>query len=126
MTIKQLFYGIFYCHKLPERSFFWQGRQFPLCSRCTGIALGYILGIVLLPFFNTPAPWSYFVMSLPLVIDGIFQHYGYWESTNLIRFITGILFGSAVIFLAKVILVSSYLQGRSLGLLFRKYLESYL
>lgn len=27
---------IFGCHRRPERSFFYKGRQFPICARCTG------------------------------------------------------------------------------------------
>ncbi|MGD8465173.1 MAG: DUF2085 domain-containing protein [Anaerolineae bacterium] len=36
-------YGI--CHRLPERSFFLNGRQLPLCARCTGTFLGAVLGL---------------------------------------------------------------------------------
>ena len=37
-------YGI--CHQLPERSFFLDGRQLPLCARCTGTFLGAMVGLV--------------------------------------------------------------------------------
>jgi len=37
-------YGI--CHRLPERSFFLNGRQLPLCARCTGTFIGAIVGLV--------------------------------------------------------------------------------
>ena len=37
-------YGI--CHRLPERSFFLNGRQLPLCARCTGTFLGAIVGLI--------------------------------------------------------------------------------
>ena len=36
------------CHQLPERSFFFKGYQLPICARCLGIILGYILCIFLL------------------------------------------------------------------------------
>lgn len=36
-------YGI--CHRLPERSFFLNGRQLPLCARCTGTFLGAVVGL---------------------------------------------------------------------------------
>lgn len=37
-----IFFG---CHCLPERSFFIKGKQFPICSRCTGILVGIFLAI---------------------------------------------------------------------------------
>ncbi len=37
-------YGI--CHRIPERSFFLNGRQLPLCARCTGTFLGAVVGLV--------------------------------------------------------------------------------
>ena len=35
------------CHQMPERSFFINGMQFPLCARCTGILAGYLVGVLL-------------------------------------------------------------------------------
>jgi uncharacterized membrane protein len=37
-------YGI--CHRIAQRSFFFAGRQLPLCARCTGTFLGTILGLM--------------------------------------------------------------------------------
>ena len=37
------------CHQMPERSFFYKGKQFPVCSRCTGVCLGQI-GAVIVAF----------------------------------------------------------------------------
>ncbi len=34
------------CHQLPERSFFWDGHQFPVCARCTGLYLSGALGLM--------------------------------------------------------------------------------
>lgn len=36
-------YGI--CHRIAERSFVLNGRQLPLCARCTGTFLGAVLGL---------------------------------------------------------------------------------
>jgi len=33
------------CHQKPERSFFIKGYQFPVCARCTGVIIGYLLAI---------------------------------------------------------------------------------
>ena len=29
------------CHQRADRSFYWKGRKFPLCARCTGVLVGY-------------------------------------------------------------------------------------
>ena len=34
------------CGQVPSHSFFVGGRQLPLCARCTGIYLGFLLGLV--------------------------------------------------------------------------------
>jgi uncharacterized membrane protein len=41
----------FLCHQIPERSFCWFGVHLPVCTRCTGILLGFVIGLVL-PFFT--------------------------------------------------------------------------
>jgi len=37
--------GYAICHRIPERSFFLDGRQLPLCARCTGTFLGAFIGL---------------------------------------------------------------------------------
>jgi uncharacterized membrane protein len=34
------------CHQRPERSFFLDGHQFPVCARCTGLYLSGAAGII--------------------------------------------------------------------------------
>ena len=89
----------FVCHRLPERSFFYRGHQFPLCARCTGILFGYLLAILFWIFFD-PIPLLFAaVLLVPLTLDGVFQYLNYWESTNLRRLMTGILAGFGTIFI---------------------------
>jgi uncharacterized membrane protein len=38
--------GAVICHQIPERSFFWQGQQLPVCARCTGLYLSGAAGIL--------------------------------------------------------------------------------
>jgi len=33
------------CHQRPDRSFFWDGHQFPVCARCTGLYLSAAIGV---------------------------------------------------------------------------------
>lgn len=37
----------YYCHNLPQRSLWLAGEPLPVCSRCTGVIVGYLLGGVL-------------------------------------------------------------------------------
>lgn len=38
--------GYAVCHRIPSHSFFLDGRQLPLCVRCTGTFLGALIGLV--------------------------------------------------------------------------------
>ena len=38
--------GSLICHQRPERSFFVDGHQLPVCARCTGIYLSGALGVL--------------------------------------------------------------------------------
>ena len=49
--------GYALCHRITERSFTINGRQFPLCARCTGMYLGAALTIVVL-FLAGRAKWQ--------------------------------------------------------------------
>jgi len=40
--------GYAVCHRLDERSFHVDGRQLPLCARCSGMYLGAVLGLLFL------------------------------------------------------------------------------
>lgn len=81
------------CHQLPQRSFFLYGYQFPLCARCTGIAIGHIAAFVLSPFITIK--YSISVLTLPLIIDGTTQYLTTYESSNLKRIVSGLLYGFA-------------------------------
>ena len=90
-----------YCHRKPERSFFWKGKQFPVCSRCTGIHVGYLsFPIFLFGFYQIPILIS-FLMILPTYIDGTIQAYWDIESTNSRRFITGVIAGTGTMSLVS-------------------------
>ena len=91
---------------MPERSFFVLGYQFPLCARCTGIALGYLTGIFISVFVDVP---FYCLLGVvPLILDGGIQKLTDYESTNGRRVLTGILYGfstlSALIHLVRMMI----------------------
>ncbi|WP_073016826.1 DUF2085 domain-containing protein [Clostridium intestinale] len=85
------------CHQKADRSFFINKYQFPLCARCTGLFLGYILGILFL-FFFSPLPTLICLSFLAIMfIDWFLQHKKIKESTNYRRLITGFLCGLGII-----------------------------
>jgi uncharacterized membrane protein len=83
------------CHQMAERSFFISGYQMPLCSRCFGVIIGYILAI---PVFLVMG----FIKSLSIAgglimfADWFLQFVGTCKSTNIRRLITGILGGYGI------------------------------
>ena len=77
------------CHQLPERSFFYKGKQFPVCARCTGVFFGYLAAFVFLAFRKI-LPIKAAVAFLGCMgIDWGLQETGIKKSTNLRRLITG-------------------------------------
>jgi uncharacterized membrane protein len=96
------------CHRIPERSFFIKGHQFPVCARCTGFYTGLIVYLILHVFYKHPYDLRVFIMSMtlmiPVAIDGVTQYFGPRESTNTIRFITGFAGGIGLIIFLKTIL----------------------
>lgn len=92
-----------FCHQLPERSFFWKGKQFFMCARCTGINLGYLsLPLFLFGVVQIPLLWT-LLLIVPTYIDGGIQAYFNIESTNSRRFITGLASGIATMSLTSII-----------------------
>jgi uncharacterized membrane protein len=100
------------CHQLPERSLFIFGYQMAVCSRCFAIYASFLAGGLLFYFIRKrlkPFHIGYYALiCLPMAIDGFAQLFGVplpreigpgisliWtvESTNLVRVITGAIFG---------------------------------
>ncbi len=82
------------CHRRPDRSIFINGKQMPLCARCTAIYGAYLL----LPFFYF-IPYHLWnlilgvLLQFPMLIDGLTQRFKIRESNNTLRLITGGLSG---------------------------------
>lgn len=70
------------CHQIPERSFSWNGVQFGVCVRCTGIGTGFLLGLLIpwkgLPFWK--ASTILLVAVTPALIDWLLGFSGIWDS----------------------------------------------
>jgi uncharacterized membrane protein len=82
------------CHQQATRSLFFNGNQMPFCTRCTAIWLGIAAGLGFIMLFTlelTEGFLAALIISLiPIGVDGVGQLLGFWESTNVIRFLTGL------------------------------------
>lgn len=93
------------CHQMAERSFLFHGMQMPLCARCTGIYTGVFFAFCF--FFGKkrmqagkPFSLQQAVVTgaaiLPVGLDGVGSYLGFWESSQLMRVLTGSLVGAIV------------------------------
>lgn len=83
------------CHQKEDRSFWIKGWQFPVCSRCTGILTGQIVGILIYLFKMHISIYCSLVFLLIMFLDWFIQYKKIKQSTNLRRFVTGNLAGMA-------------------------------
>lgn len=85
------------CHQKPERSLYLKGYQMPVCARCTGVFIGYMISAISFLFpkikyrKRTAAAGSTIMLA-----DWSLQYFGLKESTNRRRFITGVLGGFGI------------------------------
>ena len=105
----------FFCHQRPDRSFHFKGKPFPLCARCTGLLVGYLLSIILFFFTGLLKAWIVILLIIPMIIDGTGQLLGKWTSTNPRRFLTGFPAGIGISFIFFTIFNYSYTLGQILG-----------
>ncbi|MCX8163486.1 MAG: DUF2085 domain-containing protein [Candidatus Micrarchaeota archaeon] len=84
------------------------GYKFPVCARDLALYFSLLVGTICWGFINrknlsaiTQPPFIFLVFALlPLGIDGSAQFLGLWESSNLIRLLTGFLAGFVCAFYA--------------------------
>lgn len=86
-------FSIVPCHRRPDRSFRVNGKPMPLCARCTAVLLGYLVTPIAVILGLTVPYYVVGLLLVPMLLDGFTQLWKLRESTNLLRFLTGILFG---------------------------------
>ena len=96
---------VFICHRLPERTFKIRDHYFPVCSRCTGIYIGAFSYYTFVYFvyvqYNIALILAAVLMILPTFSDGLTQFFGFRESNNTLRFLTGLVAGIGLGILIK-------------------------
>jgi uncharacterized membrane protein len=98
--------GFGLCHQLPERSFFGGGVQLPVCTRDTGIYVGFCVSLALIALLHRPqrprefpSVWGWIAFALmvgSMAVDGGTENLGLRSTTNELRLITGLLCGYAI------------------------------
>ncbi len=77
-----IFFG---CHCRAERSFFLNGKQFPICARCTGELVGILLLGISYAMYRPPILYA-LIFLIPMILDGSIQLLTKYESTNIRSF----------------------------------------
>jgi uncharacterized membrane protein len=92
------------CHQLPERSFHFQGYPLAVCSRCTAIYGGFVVGLLFYPLLRKirngrfPARWWLVAAAIPTILDFIAGYTNLSANTFSSRTLTGLIFGSVAAF----------------------------
>jgi uncharacterized membrane protein len=95
-------YAIFspVCHQISSRSFHFLGQPLAVCARCLGIYSGFLIGVLLYPFLRgfcrltLPRTKVFLFVSLPIVTDTLGNFVRLWDTSNEVRFATGLLWGA--------------------------------
>lgn len=80
------------CHQMPERSFFYKGYQFPVCARCTGVIISFVIATIVFTKKRLPVGVC-IAFSGVMLGDWMLQYLEIKESTNRRRLITGFIGG---------------------------------
>ena len=109
--------GSFICHQRPERSFYIDAAQLPVCARCFGLYAGAALGLIAglkpcatlkfcatLPSNSTFSRWRspsglrrlVIAAAIPTMVTWSSEMLGIWSPANLTRFIAALPLGAAV------------------------------
>lgn len=117
-----MFLGSSICHQMAERSVFFEDLQMPLCARCMGIHLGFLLSTVLLwtgsiRYASTlPSKRTLVVLGLFMsaaVVDAGLSYSGLMPSDNLRRTLSGLAMGTGIPFVLVPLLNMTLFPGRN-------------
>ena len=97
-------YSLF-CHQQLSRSLVMSGHVLPLCARCTGIYLGFLIGFFC--FTIVDKKWGKQVLSRPFllgssvillvfVLAAMAESFGWMELSNNLRFFEVLFAGSSI------------------------------
>ena len=97
--------GSVVCHQLPERSFFLDGRQLPVCARCSGLYLSGAVGLLGWCAWKAARGWQRFAVpprvalaivigaAAPTALSYFAGIAGLWDGSNLTRALLAVPLG---------------------------------
>jgi uncharacterized membrane protein len=96
--------GRFICHQRPERSFFVNGTQMPVCARCTGLYAGAALAaplalILAAPLAGVRARYFLALAAFPTALTWALEFAGLVPFSNAARFVAALPLGFAAAWL---------------------------
>ena len=107
--------GSVICHQLPERSFFFDGQQLPVCARCTGLYASALAGLVAWLVVKLSRGWRRIavtprvglsmvaIAAVPTALSVLTGALGVWDGSNVTRALLAIPLGlSAGVVVAAV------------------------
>lgn len=109
--------GFSVCHQIPERTLHFGKIFMPVCSRCSGIYIGFLVSIIFLFLTfrkkESDLPPVYVmvfaaVFILSTIADSILSYFGVYQTNNTLRLITGYLFGAGIAVIIYPIFVYQY------------------
>lgn len=115
--IEKIGYSV--CHKLPQRTLTFGNIYLPVCSRCSGIYIGFLISAIILFIMfrkkesNLPPPYILVILIIFIfstIVDGALSYTGILITNNIIRFITGFLCGSSFASIIYPVFVYQYYQ----------------
>lgn len=77
------------CHQMPERSFFINGYQCPVCARCSGAMVSEVVAIICILLGFKIQLWIALILIVIMGFDWLIQYLKIIKSNNFNRFITG-------------------------------------
>jgi uncharacterized membrane protein len=98
--------GAVICHQRPERSFFVDGHQLPVCARCTGLYVSGIAGLLGWWAVKTVRGWPAMTIhprvalrlvalaAVPTVVSLASGSIGAWDGSNVTRALLAIPLGA--------------------------------
>jgi uncharacterized membrane protein len=99
--------GSVICHQRPERSFFLDGHQLPVCARCTGLYLSGALGLIGWIGVNAARGWRpraidprraarlIVIAAIPTAVSLASGAIGLWDGSNVTRALLAIPLGAS-------------------------------